>query len=147
MFLCLKVGPEEKEILSRDELMCMMKITRDIGLEIQNRQDGNDDNDNVIGNESIQMDEKDVLLPEEVKAIRGVLSLTQMKVKELMVPIEVGAFVYLSSYILIHILMHILIHLLIHIQCHLDTVNSKRILATSYKNCKIKSIGLQGAQN
>ena len=58
----MKVGTEEKEILSRDELMCMMKITRDIGLEIQNRQDGNDDNDNAIGNESIQMDEKDVLL-------------------------------------------------------------------------------------
>ena len=72
------VGTEENEIMTRDELMCMMKVTRDVGLELQ---EGDP-------NGRAQMEEKDILLPEEVNAIRGVLSLTHKKVKELMIPIE-----------------------------------------------------------
>ena len=72
------VGAEEKEIMTRDELMCMMKITREVGLELQE----------VDPDCRGRMQEKDVLLPEEVNAIRGILSLTQKIVMELMIPIE-----------------------------------------------------------
>lgn len=86
------VGTEENEILTRDELMCMMKITREVGLELQDTAAAGNDNypdkSSSSSSHRIQMEEKDVLLPEEVNAIRGVLSLTHKKVKELMIPIE-----------------------------------------------------------
>jgi len=79
------VGVDEDELMTRDELQTMIKLTRSLAIQkLEDEWKKEKDPEASIENER---DRKNILLPAEVDAITGILTLTKKTVKDLMIPI------------------------------------------------------------
>jgi Mg2+/Co2+ transporter CorC len=82
------VGVEDEELMTRDELMTMIRLTRSLAIQKLDK-DAKRDRDTEKNEQSSINKRGEILMPSEVDAITGILTLTKKTVKDLMVPMEV----------------------------------------------------------
>lgn len=82
------VGVEDEELMTRDELMTMIRLTRSLAIQKLDK-DAKRDRDSEKNEPSSINSRGEILMPSEVDAITGILTLTKKTVRDLMVPMEV----------------------------------------------------------